>query len=461
MKQEVSKTDNISMSFCIGVLCFLLLTITVTVFTRTVLVKKLGMENAFTAFVFADKEFLDNGEEAASANANTINWAILYPFSENSSSNGEKNDDTPPFLLSLLDRYERTVESIENKLNTYSSSFLIGYQKLTEFAKAYDEVIGWNFASFGEYNGIVELPDDYLTSYMEECDEREQIQSLYSFNAFLNRMDIPLVYVQAPYKISAYDDATISGTADFSNQNADKLLNGLRKQGILTYDIRETIHDEKLSNHSLFYRTDHHWLTTTGLWASQQVLSFLDEKLDFHADVRRLDADKFRQDLYPDWFLGSQGKKVTLARTEPDDFVLLYPKYDTKFHYAVPAEDIDVVGDYSIVYDMRQIETKNLYGLNPYGGCNYGDQPLIRIENRKDSDDRKILIIHDSFCDCVISCLALCEKEVDSLDIRHFTGSVESYISENVPDVVIVMYNAGGVSGEIDCDSHTDMFDFR
>jgi hypothetical protein len=110
---------------------------------------------------------------------------------------------------------------------------------------------------------------------------------------------------------------------------------------------------------------------------------------------------------------------------------------------------------------MTQVEECDYYNKNPYAACNYGDQPLIQIENQQASDDHKILIIHDSFCDSVISCLALAEKNVDSLDLRHFTGSVKTYIEESMPEIVIVMYNAGSAAGEIDYSTHKDEFDFR
>lgn len=95
-----------------------------------------------------------------------------------------------------------------------------------------------------------------------------------------------------------------------------------------------------------------------------------------------------------------------------------------------------------------------------YRGYNYGDQPVIRINNLADTDGKRILIIDDSFGNCVISCLALCESEVDSLDLRHFTGSLENYIRTFDPDIVMVLYNAENIGRTVDRTTHTDMFDF-
>jgi LmbE family N-acetylglucosaminyl deacetylase len=61
----------------------------------------------------------------------------------------------------------------------------------------------------------------------------------------------------------------------------------------------------------------------------------------------------------------------------------------------------------------------------------------------------------------MISCLALAEKNIDSIDLRHFTGSLKAYIEESQPDIVMIMYNPHAVGGDVDYSTNTDMFDFR
>ena len=457
MNQKVSKADKIVTGMCISIIIFVFLTAILMAFTRLVLVKRFGMKNAYTDFLFAGNDILNNGDEFADPDKAhltvEIDWKSLYPFKNEEGQIVEV--ETP------IDRYKELVFKTEDRISPYVSKYIVGYDKVIELANDYDSLIGWNFVSYGEYNGISQMSDGYLTEFKENMDTDECADSLISFKDFVKIQGADFLYVQAPYKVSEYDDTDISGYVDFSNQNANKMISDVKASGVDVCDLREYIHDEGLHNHDMFYRTDHHWLTTSGLWGAQKILEYCNENYGFNANTGILDIDKFDQKVYEDWFLGSQGKKVTLARTEPDDFVLLYPKYETKFHYVVPARNIDEVGDYSICYDMEQIEEKNLYGKNPYGGCNYGDQPVLTIDNELEADDKKILIIHDSFGDCLISALALCEKRVDSLDIRAFNGSVETYIKETKPDVVMVMYNAGGVGGEIDWITHQSKFDFR
>ena len=435
------------------------ISIMVTVFTRFVLVKHFGITNAFTEIVFADNWQL-NGD-AETGLVYDIEWEKLYPFKEGDATPETDISSNKMSQNNLLHSWENKIDRIKDKVESYTSKLLIGYRKMTELAKAYDGKIGWNFASFGEYNGVVELPDGYLTTLVEQREVDEQINALEEFYATLKTEDIPLLYVQAPHKVSEVEDADLSGYSDFSNQNINRLLTGLEEKEIDVLDLRTRIREENLQHHELFYRTDHHWLTTTGIWAAKEILDYCNAKYHFQAETERLLPEQFLQKVYPAWFLGSQGKKVTLARTEPDDFILLFPRYPTLFHFIVPAAGVDKTSDYSVVYDMTEIMVKDYYGKNPYGGCSYGEQPLVQIQNLENADDRRILVIRDSFGSCLISGLALCEQEIDALDLRLFSGSVSSYIEQTKPDLVIVLYSAASIGGAMNNHTHTDMFDFR
>jgi hypothetical protein len=465
MNKKATKVDKLVIGTFTGLLVFLAFTVILRFFTLNVLIQHLGMNNAFTRLVWFDNNYVAGDDEQDETNS--INWAELYPFDDSKSNLNitetaeSSNSANVSALSNRMQCITSAVESVEERIDAYTTGLFVFYSKILEGSYAYEKYIGWNFASFGEYNGVVQLADGYLASYVSKQDTSQHYEALAELNDFCQNEGIDFLYVQAPYKISEYDDIDVSGTADFSNQNADELLAQLEDAGINYYDIRETIHENNLHNHDLFYRTDHHWTTTTGLWAAKNILAYCNENYGWDADLSLLDADQFDYVTYEDWFLGSQGKKVTLARCQPDDFTLLYPKYDTNFHYYIPTEGVDTMGNYSVVYDMSEIEECDYYNKNPYGGCNYADQPLIQIENQLTADEHKILIISDSFSDCMISCLALAEKTVDSIDLRYFDGSLKAYIEESQPDIVMVMYNPNVVGGDIDYSTHTDEFDFR
>ena len=158
-------------------------------------------------------------------------------------------------------------------------------------------------------------------------------------------------------------------------------------------------------------------------------------------DIELLDDDIFDYVKYPEWFLGSWGKRFTLSRIKPDDFIMIYPKYTTMLNYEIPDKGIKTSGDFEITYDMTNLTDKNYYDKNPYAAYDYADRPLIRLHNIQNRNGKKLLILHDSFGNCVIPFLSLGIEYIDAIDLRHFTGSLKTYIKQNKPEIVIVMYN--------------------
>ena len=434
------KTSNRILSVvALTIVLFFFLTIGVRTFTRQVLVKHFGITNAFTNVVLFDRK----GLSEASAGG-TINWAELYPFYHQAA------ETTPQITIQHFSGLKKKIDTIKSNVETYVTDFLIGYDLMTQWERVYRNVIHWNFVPYSEYNGIIKMSDGYLTNIVPSGDVSEQVASAVELSSFCAEQGADFLYIQAPHKICKVTDTTLSGSTDFSNQNADSLLAGLSGAGLETLDLREVLHQEQLSHHELFYRTDHHWKAETGLWASKHILQELNSRYGFHSSPDLLNDDRFKKVVYPSWFLGSQGKKVTLAQTTPEDISLLYPDYPTQLHFLLPSKNLDIEGDFSILYNMDAIEECDYMSKNPYSAYAYGDQPLEQITNPSSNENRKILLIHDSFSDCVIPFLALGLRNVDAIDLRHFTGSLQCYIASSCPDIVVVMYNCGATGKAID-----------
>ena len=439
----------------LSVLMFFFLTIGVRTFTRQIVVKHFGVTNALTKLILFDQNDLNNPEDQDYAPiSKIINWGELYPFP------GEETVESGTEFNGYLTNINDKIDSAKRKIEVYATDFLIGYRAMTRWERTYRDIIHWNFVPYSEYNGVITMSDGYLTDIVPSGEVFDQVSSTVSLASFCKERGSKFLFVQAPHKICKVTDTTLSGSTDYSNQNADAMLEGLLKEGIDILDLREAIHRENLSHHQLFYRTDHHWTVEAGLWASRHILQDLNLRFGFRTDPSLLNDERFRVEEYPSWFLGTQGKKVTLAHTAPDDFSLLYPDYPTSFHYILPSRELDVEGDFSVLYDLRRVEKLD-YDGSPYLACAYGDQSLEQITNLMPGENRKILLIHDSFGDCVIPFLALGVRNLDAIDLRHFTGSLQSYISSTEPDVVIVMYHCGIAGSTVNYETHKDLFDFR
>ena len=358
-----------------------------------------------------------------------IDWEKLYPF-----------DDC--WTHSAESEKESLYEYVKRKLEEYTSKYFRGYHNIVEASRRYEDIVRWNMVSVFDYNAVVRLKDGYLTTYTANLDVATDAESVKNFADFCTERGINFLYINFPTKVCVSEDKEICGVLDFANQNADKFLAMLKESGVRNYDFRKNLHEAGKNHHESFFVTDHHWKPETGLWVAGEILRLLRDDLKWDIEPEILSPGNFDCVKYYGWFLGSEGKKVTLARAKPDDFTMIYPKFTASLRFEVPALEINLSGNFSIIYNMEGVETRDYYGKNPYAAYIYGDNPLSVIENMSSTNSKRLLIIHESMSNCVIPFVALGVRHIDAVDLRHFTGSIRKFADTVRPDAVIVMYYA-------------------
>ena len=376
-----------------------------------------------------------------------VDWQKIYPFDDG------RREESQSQKISSLFGY------IVSRLEKYTSEMLPGYHKMVEAAKMYEDSARWNMVSVADYNAVTRLKDGYLASYTPSRDIAHDAESLKEFAVFCAERGIDLAYIAFPSKICVSDDREISGLLDFSNQNTDRFLDMLKDSGVKHYDFRKNLHAAGMNHHQSFFRTDLHWKPQTGLWAAGEILKILRDNFGWDVNPGTLKPENFRYEIYRDWYLGVRGKKATLARTKPEDFTLIYPKSGVSLKFEVQSLGVNLSGDFGIIYDMKQVEPKDYYGKDSYAAYIYENNPLVRMENFSRKNGKRLLIIKDSFSNCVIPFIALEVQHVDVLDLRYFTGSVRNFADTVKPDVVLVMYYAA-IPGRAD-KNEKSLWDFR
>lgn len=425
---------KIAAGYCLCVMVCFMISILLRAFIMNVVVEILHIDNAFTQTVMAERQFLIDINMMV-----PINWAQRYPFLQRAGV----------VRINRLDTFKNKIAVVEDKIEKYTTDNLVARVFFVESAIRFEHTFDWTFTE-----NIVDLGDGFITETSKQRDAWPCADRLADLRNFLSPLNIDLLYVQSPHKICK-DDVFI-GINDFSNTNADALLSALSTQQIPYLDLRETLHQENLDHHSLFYKTDHHWKAETGLWASGVIAEYLNAHNGFSIDTALFSPDRYRYEVYEKWFLGSLGRKVTLIHAEPEDCAFIYPKEEADVSFQILSWNIDTRGGFDVMYDYRHVEKKDYYTHIPYSAYTYADNPLITIHNHKRFDGKKVLFIKDSFVNVVAPFFALGVEYVDVLDVRYFNGSVKSYIEQTKPDIVIVMYNPSAITS-----ASYDMFDFR
>ena len=306
------------------------------------------------------------------------------------------------------------------------------------------------------------MDNGQMTYTLEKYDMSEGAQKTLDFYTALREKNIPMVYVNAPFKIPENEKQLPVGIEDFSNENANQFLSILKANQVPVLDLREKIADDGLNYEEIFYYTDHHWRVETGLWATAKILDFLEE-LDpqLTTDKQVADPANYNVSTYENIFLGSAGRRAGTLYVKPDDFNVITPKFDTDISFFINSSNLIREGKFEDTLLFKEhLTSDGMLDCNTYSTYSGDDVDLIKILNKNPNNGiscspKKILIIKDSFFKVVFPFLSLGYAQTHVIDLRAFSEDLMSYIQDYQPDLVMVMYNQGAYE-----QSNSDMFHF-
>lgn len=452
--QKVNVLYKVTAYLCMGILFLMLIFIVARIAVKNVLYEKLGIFNDFVAFFLEG----DNDVTADEDNSRPVNidWAEIYPYDEKDlyvAADSKK---------SLMDRYTGIVGKIESQAEWYTTDGLPMQTKFTELAAGYESLIGWKVQE-QDYDAVITLRNGHLTCVCPKQDVEEIVDSITQFRDFLSEMDIKLMYVMVPFKVDVGNDELPLGIADNSNANADKLLDRLEEEKVDYIDLRDFEEQDGISHYDMFYYTDHHWNAKSAVWACGRVAGRLSELYGYEYTPELFDLNNYTSRIYEDVFLGSYGRRVTLSKASPENFEILYPDNDMKYHLVMPEKNLDVTGSFEDVFiDYSMLKITDYYEMDAYSSYVTLRKYVAVIENEQAANpDKKILILRDSFGNNFGPYFAQQYGTVELLDVSSFTGSIKSYIKQSQPDAVLLLYNPTMIE-PIDWSSYTSSkFDFR
>lgn len=398
----------------------------------------------------------------------SINWEALYPFENDDTAESENGENRRgASSKNILTQYRDTMLAVTAKLESVTNNNTLLRYPLSEF---YCNI--WN--TMGLYRipdserSLMALDNGYFSYNYGEINNDAIAGKVQEFQESLNTRGIDFLYVMAPYKYSETDENNIyKGYVDYARENAVNLAAGLQAHNVNFFNLHELAAIQGKNLNGLFFRTDHHWKPSSALWGAKEVAAELNKNFGFDINLGLYNEELFSMQTYQNYFLGSQGKKVTLAYTQPEDFEILTPTYATSYHIIVPYYNLDFNGTFEeTMIDhlaLKEInKSRQYYQAGAYSAYGYGDQPLISIRNLSIDSDKKVLIIKDSFADTLAPFLSLGLSDMAVIDLRHFTGSLQSFINDYEPDMVILLMS-GGTQKDIyeDFNEHKNMYDFR
>lgn len=347
-----------------------------------------------------------------------------------------------------------TLESLKTGWNSGSnieSSLAEGFfgkEKIIDLYGLVERVLGRTYIrDVNPSNVVLKDNHDQLQFISFKTDNTKSIEHITSLNEVLKEKGIPLLYVQTPLKIIEDFTELPESVLDYSKENTDTFLEELDKANVDYLDLRENMIEDNLDLETLFYKTDHHWTTQTAFWAVDQVVDELAERYGMVLDVGNVytNLDNYNLTTYPDFFLGSQGRRVGRLYAGVDDYTLITPKFDTNYEVTINKSDSSRTSEGSfeeaILKQDLLDETKSVY-TNRYASYFGADYPEVIVKN-KNQEGHKVLIIKDSFALPFSAFLSTMCEETRMLDLRYYdVENLEAYIEDYNPDLVLFVYKS-------------------
>lgn len=256
-----------------------------------------------------------------------------------------------------------------------------------------------------------------------------------------------LIYVQLPYKAGGSEGLPV-GVKSYADRNADKLIDGLEEYDIDVLDTRDYLKKKApevgIEWTDMFYVTDHHWRPQTACMAADKISSYLAETRGYNYDASLFAPESMDTETFYELFLGSVGRRTGSLYAGIDDFELVTPSYETSFDFTSYPEG-DVIhreGSFrEALIDDANLQ-KDYYNINNYASYTGDSTKLTRTINTGDPiNDKKILLIRDSYSCALQPFLSLGLKDITTIDLRYFKDeAVIDHINKNDYDLVIVAY---------------------
>lgn len=391
--------------------------------------------------------------------------------------NGQEGETDGFWGDSIVSDYLNRMNDFKSSVEAYSKNIVPLKTEMTYLCKCTEALMGYDIRMVYGKEDMIYLKNGYLgfSAPKVAAEDMDEIaDSVESFRNYLDTMDIPFLYVNAGSKVCPVDKQLYPGSCEFTNENGDDLMEAFRERGILYLDIRQEMLQTGQDWYSFYYITDHHYKTETGLWVAGILADTLNTEYGYAFEPWKFAPENWNIDVYEDYWVGGQGRQDMLIQTDLEAFSLLTPQYDTdytvKIQRTYQGEWLTLQGSYSeVLFEMDLFEkiadyTKedHLVLTDAYHCSQMNNDAVMHIINHlpNGNENKKILFLADSFMWYTIPYLAADIGKIDVLCPGRFEGSIEEYVEETRPDMVIMAYGEFNIE-KINWDSHRASFDLR
>lgn len=269
-----------------------------------------------------------------------------------------------------------------------------------------------------ESNGVLLCDDDYLMEKPVAPNAESVEKNLAAINAFAQRnRNVNLCVAIVPTAACVMEDK-LPSNAPIRDQHADIIALSQRLSGVKFIDVTDAL--KVYSSQELYYRTDHHW---TSLGAYHAFEDMADELVI--SPVQEYDI----------YTVSSTFEGTLSSKAGCHDALDTVQVYTPKTQL-----------DYTVTYVSEGLTTASLYKRSALDEKDHytvffgGNPPRIDIKTSAGTG-RRLLLIKDSYANCMVQFLMPYYDEIILIDPRFSTDSADEIISKEAITDVLFLYN--------------------
>ncbi len=330
---------------------------------------------------------------------------LFSPVREQSDLENRKLRQFPAFSMNELVNNEYTP-----KIERFTEDQFIMRDRWISLKSVGESLLGKK-----ENNGVVYGKDGYLFTKFLTADYEQYQKNLDALARFIERHpERHILFMPVPTAPGVMTDKVLPGSPVI---DTDGVL-ALAEENIPAdslIDVRPLL--EERTDEYIYYRTDHHW-TTRGAYSGYAAL------MDRCSREARPMSDFTFEGVSP--FYGTHYSKSKNFNAVPDTL-----------SYVVTDATMDLKGEEVSIYDTEKLGTRDKYAM-----FLWGNNDLITVHG---SGEGSILVIKDSYANCLIPYLAEDFERIDVADLRYLTTGIDTLMAQNGYDHVVFLYNCESI----------------
>jgi hypothetical protein len=354
---------------------------------------------------------------------------------------------TPSKSMSLLENRnlaQRPDLNSENLLTgEYSKRFEQFYNDQFPMRDTFIETnsrINKNFLRQNIIDDVYVSDDGYLLSQIAEgtsADAKGIASGINELADSLAKKNISVYTALMPNKPTMMENKFPSYFPSYGQKNMDLLYKEL-DENTHPIDSRATL-EKHMNEDYMFFYSDHHWQAKAAFYAYQNVMSEIIDKENMKDSISQY--NDYSWELKGKPFYGSDARKTTSANAKKADKILVAELKKNHKPYVMKWG----IKSRSGLYNTDFLTMEDLY-TNRYQAYLGGDFAQLTITNPNQTNNKKLLVIKDSYANAFVQFLVPHYKEIHVLDLRHYNKMpIEKYVVENKIDQIVLLNNINSI----------------